>query len=105
YFIDFFTVVGGKQHDYSLHGRPGDFEMIGGTWSEPEPGTLAGTDVELGEIYDDPVMGAKDPRYRGPYGSYHGSGFQHLFNVRRGNGDWVGQWQFDEYNRLRLRVL
>src|SRR5688572_13932367 len=81
YFIDVFTVAGGKQHDYSLHGPPGSFEVIGGQWSEPQRGTLAGEDVEVGQIYDDAKMAAA--HYKGGYSEYAGSGFQHLYNVRR----------------------
>ena len=33
--------------------RPVKFEMIGGEWTEPAKGTLAGEDVPLGKIYDD----------------------------------------------------
>ena len=53
YFVDVFTVRGGKEHDYSLHGPPGTFEILGGRWSEPRPGTLAGENVKVGEIYDE----------------------------------------------------
>ncbi len=56
YFVDFFNVTGGNEHDYSLHGPPGEFKMIGGKWSAPEPGTLAGKDVKWGQIYDNPVL-------------------------------------------------
>jgi hypothetical protein len=106
YFIDIFTVAGGKQHDYSLHGPPGEFEMIGGEWSEPAKGTLAGENVKLAEIYDDATMSAPD--YKGGYATYAGSGFQHLFNVRTHQaGEWVGQWKHekDPNSMLRIRVL
>jgi hypothetical protein len=83
--------------------------MIGGTWSDPAPrGTLAGENVALGAIYDDPTLGA--PGYKGGFNGYHGSGFQHLFNSRNltaGAGEWVAQWKHakDENSRLRIRVL
>ncbi len=106
YFIDIFTVAGGEQHDYSLHGPPGKFEMIGGTWSDPAKGTLAGENVLVGEMYDDATLGAKD--YKGGYSAYAGSGFQYLFNVQsHKEGDWVAQWT-DEKNphaMLRIRIL
>jgi hypothetical protein len=76
YVVDVFRVMGGKQHDYSLHGPPGQVEPVGGTWSTPAAGTLAGPNVEYGEIYDNPVLGEKD--YKGTFGAYRGSGFQHL---------------------------
>lgn len=107
YFVDIFTVAGGHQHDYSLHGPPGDLEMIGGKWSEPQTkGTLAGEDVSLGQIYDDPKMAARD--YKGGFSGYAGSGFQHLFNVRaQHQGGWVAQFkdEKDPHSMLRIRVL
>jgi hypothetical protein len=99
-------VRGGKEHDYSLHGPPGNFETVGGQWSEPQPGTLAGRDVKVGQIYDDPKLGA--PGYKGGYSSYMGSGFQHLYNVRRHeSGDTVAQWSHakDPAAKLRIRIL
>jgi hypothetical protein len=106
YFVDVFTVAGGKQHDYSLHGPPGAFEMIGGKWSEPAPGTLAGRNVKLGQIYDDPALGAAG--FHGSYAGYGGSGFQHLFNVRQHEGgEWLAQFAHEKnpHARVRLRIL
>jgi hypothetical protein len=76
YVVDVFRVTGGTQHDYSLHGPPGQVEAVGGNWSTPAKGTLAGPDVEYGEIYDNAALAEKD--YKGSYGGYRGSGFQHL---------------------------
>lgn len=106
YFIDTFLVTGGKQHDYSLHGPPGEFEIIEGKWSDASEGTLAGADVPLGKIYDDPALGAAD--YKGGYSTYTGSGFQHLFNVRkRLDGPVIAQYQHEKNAaaKLRIRVL
>ncbi|HEO69919.1 MAG TPA: hypothetical protein ENN80_01550, partial [Candidatus Hydrogenedentes bacterium] len=106
YFIDVFTVDGGRQHDYSLHGPPGAFEVLGGEWLAQEQGTLAGEDVPLGVIYDNAKLGAEG--YDGAYSGYAGSGFQHLYNVRRlAQGDWVAQWthEKDPEARLRIRTL
>ena len=106
YYVDVFTVEGGRQHDYSLHGPPGTFEAVGGTWRAQEKGTLAGEDVEVGEIYDNLELGAPD--YKGVYHSYMGSGFQHLFDVRRHQGGaWVAHWahERDAEAKLRVRVL
>ena len=106
YFVDIFTVAGGRQHDYSLHGPPGEFEMIGGDWTEPAKGTLAGENVEIEQIYDDPEMAA--PEYKGGYSTYAGSGFQHLFNVRtQKDWDWVAQWKHekDSASMLRIRMI
>ncbi len=108
YVVDFFDVTGGHQHDYSLHGPTGKFTALGGTWSAPEPGTLAGPNVKVGELYDDPVRGAKD--FKGSYLNYEGSGFQHLVNVQRlqsGAGDFIAEYVHDKdpNARLRIRVL
>ena len=108
YVVDFFDVTGGHQHDYSLHGPTGKFTALGGTWSAPEPGTLAGPNVKVGELYDDPVRGAKD--FKGSYLNYEGSGFQHLVNVQRlqsGAGDFIAEYTHDKdpNARLRIRIL
>ncbi len=108
YVVDFFDVVGGRQHDYSLHGPTGKFTLLGGAWSPPAPGTLAGPDVAVGALYDDPERGAKD--FKGSYLNYAGSGFQHLVNVRRlqsGADDVVAEYVHDKdpNARIRLRVL
>lgn len=106
YYVDVFTVAGGTQHDYSLHGPPGAFQAVGGAFSPPAPGTLAGADVALGQIYDDPVLGAQD--YQGGYNAYAGSGFQHLFNVQRqqntDNNKWLAEWRPEKNKNARLRV-
>jgi hypothetical protein len=106
YFVDVFTVAGGTQHDYGLHGPPGAFETIGGEWSAQQRGTLAGENVEVGQIYDNPKMAA--PGYKGGYSGYTGSGFQHIYNVRRHlGGETVAQWSHekDPSAKLRIRVL
>lgn len=84
YAVDFFRVAGGRQHDYALHGPPGKV-AADGQWTEKQPGTLAGSDVNFGDIYDDARMGAKG--YQGSYWNYKGSGYQYLFNVQKLNGD------------------
>lgn len=110
YVVDFFDVAGGHQHDYSLHGPPGDFSLPAGvTLNRPAKGTLAGPKVALGELYDDPVRGAKD--FKGSYRYYEGSGFQYLFNVqtiKRGDpASFFGTYvhEKDPAARLRIRIL
>ncbi len=106
YYVDFFTVTGGNQHDYSLHGPPGNFQAIGGEWESQATGTLAGPDVEAGATYDDPVRGASG--FDGTWYAYSGSGFQHLVNVRRHTaGPWFAQYEHakDQVARLRIRML
>ena len=105
YFVDCFTVDGGSQQDYSLHGPPGTFTVHGGRWESQAKGTLAGEDVAIGELYDDPERNA--PGYDGTYYGYAGSGFQHLFHVRRHKkGDWLAEWRHAENpsNGLRIRI-
>ena len=106
YLVDFFNVTGGQEHDYSLHGPPGTFVLSGGQWTAPAKGTLAGENVGLDEIYDDPVLGAKD--YAGGYMSYRGSGFQHFNHVQRHEaGEWTADYthEKDAAAKLRIRVL
>jgi hypothetical protein len=69
-------------------------------------GTLAGEDVEIGQIYDDPKLGA--PATRAATAATPGSGFQHLYNVRRHQGgETIAQWSHekDPSAKLRIRVL
>ncbi|GGG85792.1 hypothetical protein GCM10007415_18980 [Parapedobacter pyrenivorans] len=81
YVVDFFHLQGGGQHDYSLHGPPGEASFSSGSWSAIQPGTFAGPDVELGQIYDNDLLEKSGDSIG--YSGYGGSGFQHLFNVRR----------------------
>jgi hypothetical protein len=106
YLVDFFHVAGGKQHDYSLHGPTGQATLADGEWSAPAKGTLAGENVEVGAIYDDPAIAA-DGEKKGYY-EYRGSGFQHLVNVRRRlAGDAIVDYvhEKDPAALLRIRVL
>jgi hypothetical protein len=103
YFVDFFTVEGGGQHDYSLHGCPGDCEIVGGSWDAQEGGTLAGPDVPVGTIYDDATLGAEN--YKGMFQSYRGSGFQHMINVRRHTGgDWFAHFSHEKDPAAKVRI-
>jgi hypothetical protein len=106
YTLDFFRINGGKQHDYSLHGPPGEAATQDGTWSAKQPGTLAGSGVDIGQMYDNKIMSAKG--YSGGYGSYQGSGFQHLFNVQNlesGKGLIEYQHTLDKNAQLRIHLL
>ncbi len=103
YVVDVFDVRGGRQHDYSLHGPPGKFTLAGGDWRVQETGTLAGENIQVGEIYDDPKLGAKN--YQGGYMAYRGSGFQHLAGVRRlVRGDVLGDYTHEKDAKAKLRV-
>ena len=106
YLVDVFRVQGGAHHAYSLHGPPGRFELVSGTFTPPATGTLAGADVEVGALHDDPVRGK--PGYKGTYYGYVGSGYRHFVNVQRlTGGSFVGRWQHarDEGARLQIRTL
>lgn len=106
YVVDFFDVAGGTQHDYSLHGPPGKVLFAQDEWTKPAKGTLAGENVALEELYDDPNLKANGSK-RG-YVSYGGSGFQHLFNVQKktkGSGMIEYHHLHDSTARLRLHTL
>ena len=107
YYVDFFDVEGGRQHDCVFHGPPGAFGMQGGAWTAPEGGTLAGENVPVGVIYDDPKMGKSG--YKNGFNSYAGSGFQHVYAVQRQTDDtpWVAEWHHakDAAARVRIRTL
>ncbi|WP_345031683.1 heparinase II/III domain-containing protein [Ravibacter arvi] len=106
YVVDFFHVAGGNQHDYALHGPPGAVIASENEWTPPAKGTFAGTDVALEEIYDDEKL--KTSGSQVGYGTYGGSGFQHLFNVRQkqsGTGKIEYRHQNDPSARLRLHTL
>ena len=80
--------------------------MLGGQWSEPAKGTLAGENVELGQIYDDPNLAASGATTG--YGTYAGSGFQHLYNVRTLRGEpWIAQFTHEKGPgaMMRIRIL
>lgn len=103
YAVDTMSVAGGRQHDYSLHGTPGTFQTPTGNWSEPAPGTLAGPEVPLGSIYDDPRIAVEG--FTGSYADYKGSGFQHFQNVRRlEEGPATGEWLHAKNTEAGLRI-
>lgn len=106
YVVDFFHVEGGSQHDYSLHGPPGEVITHQGVWSDTLRGTFAGEDVPLGEIYDNDVLRREGDK-RG-YTSYRGSGYQHLFHVQQldqGKGLLEYRHIRDSAARLRIHLL
>jgi hypothetical protein len=103
YLVDVFRVRGGGHHVYSLHGPPGRFELASGEFGKPAEGTLAGPDVPVGALYDDPVRGK--PGYKGTYYGYTGSGYSHFINVRRHlGGSFVGRWRRSKAEAARLQI-
>lgn len=106
YVVDFFHIQGGNQHDYALHGPPGEVNLTQGNWGKVQPGTLAGPDVQLGEIYDNRLLEEKGDSLG--YNGYGGSGYQHLFNVQqleRGNPIVAFKHSKDTSSQLRIHVL
>lgn len=105
YAVDVFRVKGGYQHDYSLHGPDGTFTALGLELSDMRTeGTLAGTDVPFGYLYDAPHL--ETPGYSGPYTGYLGSGFSYLRNVQEGLAPdtFSAEWQLADAAKVRLRV-
>jgi oligo-alginate lyase len=103
YVLDYFQAQGGDEHDYSLHGPPGTFTALSGTWSDPATGTLAGEDVAVGHLYDDPERAVEG--FSGGYSGYQGSGFQHLVNAQRlTDGTVAGEWVHERDENAKLRV-
>ncbi len=94
FFLDIFRVSGGTAHDYSLHGKPGDFSS-GGIELWNRKGTLAGRDIPFAYLYDDPELESHD-KERSFY-SYRGSGFSYLYDVEAGEpkGSWWADWRSD----------
>lgn len=106
YFVDFFRVSGGTRHDYSLHGPPGEVLQLDGQWSDTLQGTFAGSTVPVGRMYDNVRLQNEGPQTG--YGSYVGSGFQHLFNLqqlKKGNGMLEYRHIRDKDARLRILLL
>ncbi|HPD30993.1 MAG TPA: heparinase II/III family protein [Phycisphaerae bacterium] len=104
YLVDVFRARGGSKHVLSIHGPEGQFTMTGTTLSAPvTQGTLAGANVAYGQLYDDPVLGA--PGYGGPYSTYMGSGYSHLFNWQHAapSTPITAQWRTTD-NLAGLRV-
>jgi len=103
--VDVVRVRGGTNHCLSLQGAEGEVTSSGSVLPPPvTEGTLAGRDVPLGALYDDPVLGA--PGYRGPYKAYNGSGYSHFFNWQRVKPEQslVGQWRLSGEPAAGLRA-
>lgn len=94
YYVDFFHVVGGKQHDWVVHGNEAVFDSSLPFSAPRTEGTLAGPDVPYGQFYDDEKL--KPSTYGLFYYAYRGSAFQWLKNVQEavsqpgaGDAPWV----------------
>ncbi|MBI4579872.1 MAG: heparinase II/III family protein [Planctomycetes bacterium] len=105
YLVDVFRIRGGDDHVLSLHGAEGEFTLAGVDLPPPvTEGTLAGREVTLGQLYDDPVLSRPD--YAGSYKAYAGSGYSHLFNWQRvrPDGPVIAQWVLRGEGPAALRV-
>ena len=84
YLLDVFWIRGGRLHDYSIHAFDAPLAEMAGLEVISQPaGTLAGEDVPFGYLYDDPDL--EKPDKTRSFGSYLGSGYSFLTDVRRGN--------------------
>ncbi|MDD3119625.1 MAG: heparinase II/III family protein, partial [Victivallales bacterium] len=80
--LDVFRVVGGKRHDYIIHGA--GKEVVTNVKLTPQDGgTLAGKDVPYGYFYDDAKYRGKTGTVKNYWG-YRGSAYQFLTGVRKG---------------------
>ncbi|MCC7355989.1 MAG: heparinase II/III family protein, partial [Anaerolineae bacterium] len=88
YLFDLFRVRGGTRHEYSLHASDATFRAEGLALGEPQPGTLAGSDVP----YGDPQGFDLRP---GQIMGYRGSGYQVLSQPAYAAGEkpWRAFWQ------------
>ncbi|MCC7354157.1 MAG: heparinase II/III family protein, partial [Anaerolineae bacterium] len=92
YLFDLFRVQGGTCHEYSLHASDATFRAEGLALGEPQPGTLAGSDVPYGDPRGFDLSTNEDPiRIRG----YRGSGYQFLSRPAYAAGEkpWRAFWQ------------
>lgn len=94
YYVDFFHVDGGSQHDWIVHGNEAEFDASLPLSAPRADGTLAGPDVPYGHFYDDEQL--KPSTYGLPYSLYKGSAFQWFTNVQEaeqkaeaGEAPWV----------------
>lgn len=104
YALDVFRVIGGRQHDYILHGPAGELAVSGLDFPEPAPGTLAGPTVPYAFFYDDDRF-AKQGQKSG-YHSYQGSGFAFLLAPQRAEADspWSADWRLASPAGSHLRL-
>ncbi|MDD3118947.1 MAG: heparinase II/III family protein [Victivallales bacterium] len=80
--LDVFRVVGGKRHDYIMHGT--GREVVTNVKLTPQDGgTLAGKEVPYGYFYDDAKYRGKTGTVKNYWG-YVGSAYQFLTDIRRG---------------------
>src|SRR5262249_51233436 len=62
-----------------------------------------GENVALGQLYDNAELAAHGEK--SGYGSYTGSGFQHLYNVRTlRSGEWLAEFKHEKNPQAMLRI-
>ncbi|MDA0747451.1 MAG: heparinase II/III family protein [bacterium] len=107
YLLDIFRVEGGQQHDYLAHTLSNDLTCEGVNLGDPQPGSLAGPNINWGERQqnDGFLSGVpQKPYWNAP--PENGLGF--LMHPRRGTPDstWSATWTLpDGENHLRLTAL
>ena len=74
--LDLFRIRGGSRHDWMIHSATE--KAVSSAPETPVKGTLAGENVPYGDFYDAPELRGRGKQY----GTYRGSGFQYLTNVR-----------------------
>lgn len=103
YCLDFYRILGGKEHWWTFHAQEGEFATQGLTLRRQETGTLAGPEVPYG---DSTWLEANGCR-KGVYG-YSGPlfAFPHLYNVERATPDgvWNADWALKNADGLHFRL-
>jgi hypothetical protein len=103
YGVDFYRVMGGKEHWWSFMAQEGDFTTGGVTLDKQQGGTLAGPEVP----YGDPNWLRERGCSLGNYGwSGQMFGFPYLYNVEHGKPDgvWYADWHLKNADDLHLRL-
>lgn len=103
YAVDLFHVYGGRRHDYRLHGPDLPYTTDGIAFEPERPGTLAGPEIPLGELWDDPPL--EQPTRSRSFATYAGCGDSFLYGVQTAQpprGPWQVRWGTDDGLRLHL---
>jgi hypothetical protein len=107
YLVDVFRVAGGAQHDYLFHSLGDQAEFEGVTLGEPEPGSLAGPQIEWGakQLNDGDMEGFPNKPYWNPPPG-NGLGFVMEPQRAKADGEWSATWPLPSGDAfLRLTML
>lgn len=103
YAVDLFHVRGGRRHDYRLHGPDLPLQAEDVAFGPELPGTLAGPDIPLELLWDDPALERPD-RTRS-FGTYAGCGDSFLYGIQMAqtpSDTWRLRWGADDGLRVHL---